>query len=51
MAKKKTKPGKKRNPQDTTLRNVRAGTKRIATLTARVDDLEKRLRVLEGDLR
>jgi hypothetical protein len=48
---KKKKPKAKANPQDTTLRNARAASKRSAALTTRVDDLEKRVRVLEGDMR
>ncbi len=37
------KKAKKKNPQDATLRNVRAAVKRIAALEARVADLELRL--------
>lgn len=32
---------KKRNPQDTTLRNVQAANKRIAALAKRVTELER----------
>ena len=43
MTKKKT---KERNPQDTTLVNVRASVKRIDKLTARVERLEKQMKVM-----
>ena len=36
----KTKTTKKRNPQDATLRNMRATAKRLAVLAARVEYLE-----------
>ena len=39
---------KKRNPQDATLRNVRAAVRRLAALTARVAQLE---RILKGRYR
>lgn len=37
---------KKRNPQDVTLRNVRAAAKRLATLEKRVAALEQKIGIL-----
>lgn len=39
---------KKKNPQDATLRNVRAASKKIAALTKRVKELEDKVREM-GD--
>jgi hypothetical protein len=39
---------KRRNPQDSTLRNVRAAHKKIETLTRRVRRLEERVRVMRN---
>jgi hypothetical protein len=47
MMKKKTRTGKKKNPQDTTLRNVRATSKRIADLALRLSRVETRVADLE----
>lgn len=44
---KKQKPPKPRNPQDTTLRNLRAMKTRMKELRERVDDLDLRVTVLE----
>lgn len=45
---KKAKTKKKRNPQDSTLRNVRAANKRIITTMAQVEILKVRLDSLEN---
>ena len=41
---------RKRNPQDTTLRNVRAAKKREETIAQRVKILEQRMTAIECDL-
>jgi hypothetical protein len=47
MAKHTTKKATKRNPTDATLRNVRAGATRAATLSVRLAALTIRVRQLE----
>ena len=41
-------PVKKRNPQDTTLRNTRAANKRLEALDARLDALERAIADLQA---
>ena len=46
--KKSSVPKKRKNQTDATLRNVRAGKSRDAKLEARIQDLERRVLMLES---